>query len=281
MNTSATTGRIAMGGGTGPIRFGRIRRELADLSPLVGTELHKTRTTRALFVATGVVALFAVAIPAVASALAGTGDIPPLAPSSLTDILRSPSPVADKAVLILGLLGTAGEFRHRTIVTTHLAEPRRLRVLAAKLLAYAAVGAALGVVAVVAAGVTGVTVLHLHGVPVQLTRHGTPAVAAALPLALALYSMLGVAVGALTRNTAAAVGTALAWIFAVEGIIPVVTRTPAVAYWLPGNAFQAVLHAGGPGAHNGFAPGAGVALLLGWAALLIAATILLDRRREI
>jgi hypothetical protein len=244
------------------------------------TELLKLRTTRAVFVTTGIVVLFAIAIPVAITAFAGTGDEPPLTSASLTEILRSPSQLASIAVLILGLLGSAGEFRHRTIVTTHLGEPHWSRVLVAKLLVYAAAGAALGLAVVAAAGVTGVVVLRLDGVPVRLTSYGTPAVAVALPLALALYSMLGVAVGALTRNTAAAVGTALGWVFVVEGIIPVVTRTPSLAHWLPAGAFQAVLHAGSSGARNGFTPGASAALLVGWAALLIAVTLLVDRRRE-
>ena len=49
-------------------------------------------------------------------------------------------------MLAIGVLIVAGEYRHRTIMQTYLGEPRRGRVLAAKAVTVAGIGAALGAV---------------------------------------------------------------------------------------------------------------------------------------
>ena len=53
--------------------------------------------------------------------------------------------------LVLGVLATASEYRHGTVVDTLLSEPHRGRVLAAKVATLAVVGAAMGVVVAAAA----------------------------------------------------------------------------------------------------------------------------------
>ena len=49
-------------------------------------------------------------------------------------------------ILLLGVIGMAGEWRHRTITGTVLAAPNRLRLLTAKMLSYAAAGALLSLI---------------------------------------------------------------------------------------------------------------------------------------
>lgn len=150
--------------------------------------------------------LIAAVLPVLYAAAAGTDDLDPVSPASLADMLAVPGELAGGGVLFIGLLLSAGEFRHRTIYTTRLAEPRPLRVLVAKLVAMIVTGVAVGVaLRLVALGVGG-AVLASNGAAVEPLSHGFPRVALTIPLVLALHGVLGVAVGALLRSTTAAVG---------------------------------------------------------------------------
>lgn len=243
---------------------------------LIYSELLKVRTTRMLAVTVGVVLVFAAALPVFYGAVAGSGDLPPLAPENLADMLAAPSWLAGGAVLLIGLLASAGEFRHRTVYTTRLAEPRPLRVLAAKLAAMTVIGLAVGVaVDIVAAGAGG-AMLARDGLAIEPFSHGVPKVALVMPLVLALYGVLGVAIGAVLRSTTAAVGAALIWAFVVEAVIPVVAGNPDLVNWLPTGAVREVLSTQPtPGQ---LAPLAAAALLLGYAVVLVAASAALDQR---
>jgi hypothetical protein len=246
---------------------------------LIYAELLKIRTTRMVAGTVAVVLVIAAALPIFYGAAAGSGDLPTLGPESLADMLPTPGKLAGGAVLLIGLLASAGEYSHRTVYTTRLAEPRPLQVLAAKLAAITAVGLAVGVaVDIVVAGAGGAVLAH-HGVAIEPLSHGLLRVALMVPLVLAVHGILGVAIGAVLRSTTAAVGATLIWAFVVEGIIPMVTRNPDLVTWLPRGTVQEMLSTQPtPGQ---LAPLAAAALLLGYAAALVAASAALDRRREL
>jgi hypothetical protein len=84
---------------------------------------------------------------AAAILLAGQQGTPPLGSEPNLTKTLSIAALSSMVMLVLGILATAGEFRHRTIKWTFLAEPRRGRVLAAKLAVLGAVGAAMGALA--------------------------------------------------------------------------------------------------------------------------------------
>lgn len=249
------------------------------MNPLLSAELLKLRTTRALWVATGVVLALAAGLPALNGLLAGDNGIAPLTAKSLRDSVSAPVQLAGAAVLLIGLLATAGEFRHRTVFLTRLAAPRPTRVLAAKLAAIAVVGLAVGVAMDAVSLLAGVAVLHAKGLPVHLSSYGLPTLLLITPFVVALYGAFGVAVGTLVRSTAGAVGATLVWAFVIEGVIPVVTGTPRLAERLPSGAFQAVLHQHATG--GGPSPATAAGLLLGYAVVLLGAAALLDARREL
>jgi ABC-2 type transport system permease protein len=249
------------------------------MNALISTELLKLRTTRAAYVAAGFVALITVAVPLVGALLADTGDIAPLRAADLADMLRGPVALAGGAVLLVGLLAAAGEFRHHTVLTTRLAEPRSERVLLAKLVTMALVGFATGIVMVAIMLIEAAALFPSKDVAFEPFTSDVVRVALALPFILALHGVFGVAIGSLLRNTAAAVGATLVWAFVVEGIVPMVTRSPGIVHWLPTGLIEEALQAQTPAGQ--LAPVAAGALLLGYALALVGGTAVLDRRREL
>ena len=142
--------------------------------------------------------------------------------------------------LILGIIGMTQEYRHRTATPTFLVSPRRGRVVVAKLAAYAvatvpfalAVLAVTVLVVVVYGGARGAQLSWTSDDLEVLVRSG---------LAIVIYGIIGVGVGALLRNQVGAIVGALVYLFVVEGIV--FRAIPAIASafkWLPGGALEAM-----------------------------------------
>ena len=130
------------------------------------------------------------------------------------------------AMFILGVLVVAGEYRQRTILQTFLAEPRRGRVVFAKLITTGALGAL---------AARGGLRSHCGGRGPAVRGQGRAPPAGRCHLAWArdgaqrrLLRPSRVAIGALTRNTVAAIIAGLIWIQLVEvGILE--NAVPSIA----------------------------------------------------
>lgn len=117
------------------------------------------------------------------------------------------------AVGVLGVLLMTGEYSARTIATTLAASPRRARVLAAK-------GAVLGAVALVAGEIAAfgsvlagrLAVRHHVSVP-TLADPGVLRAVLLTGASLSLVGLLGLGLGAIIRNTAAAVSVLVAVVY--------------------------------------------------------------------
>jgi ABC-2 type transport system permease protein len=150
--------------------------------------------------------------------------------------------LAQMAVGVLGVLLMTGEYATGMIRATFAAVPRRLPVLWAKLGVFGATALVLITPVVIAAFFIGQSILsskHLD------TTFGAPGVARAV-IGSALYvvavGLLGLGLGALLRNTAAAISTLFGLLF----VLPLVVRLlPSdwqshVSRYLPLNAGSAV-----------------------------------------
>jgi ABC-2 type transport system permease protein len=222
------------------------------MTHLLRAELRKLSTIRALQLGLGLVAATCGLSAVFGLSNAGKGSNPPLRSDTLADALSGvPVSLVSAIVLVLAILGLAGEFHHKTITPTLLVTPRRSAVVVAKLATSALVGAALGALAVVVTLMVVVPWLLASGVEVSILDAELGTVAG-IAVSTALYGVLGAGVAALVRNQTAAVAAAVLWIMGIEGLLMSVLQTlepglgDEVGKWLPGGAAAALAGATRP-----------------------------------
>jgi ABC-type transport system involved in multi-copper enzyme maturation permease subunit len=139
---------------------------------------------------------------------------------------------------LLGALAITGELRSGTIRPTYLATPRRRRVLFAKLIVGAAAGALYGLVATVLTLGLASAILTARGVPVRIDGGDYAQLVAGWTLAAALWSTLGLGVGALIRSQVTMLIGLTAWLLFVENLL--LAQLPEVIRFFPGAAASAM-----------------------------------------
>jgi ABC-type transport system involved in multi-copper enzyme maturation permease subunit len=149
--------------------------------------------------------------------------------------------IAQLAFGVLGVLFAAGEYGAGTIRTTLTAVPRRLPVLWAKLAVFTAVAFPAGLLAAGVAFTAGQAVLGADGV--SWTEPGVVRAVLGCAVYLTGSGLLGLALGALLRSTAAAVSLYCAVMFLLDGLS--VMLFPAsweenVSRYLPSEAGAAI-----------------------------------------
>ena len=220
------------------------------MTALVRAEWTKLFTTRvwiglllgACVLVAGFVVLFtsfAGSTPGGAQGGGPPGGLPAVGTEQFEQLVLATGANVTVLFLILGIIGMTQEYRHRTATPTFLTTPRRGRVVIAKLAAYAlvAVPFALVVVAVnygvaaVAAGARG-AVPALSGENLQVLANSG--------LALVIYTVIGVGLGALVRNQVGAIVGGLVYLFVVEAIVRQISAIADAYKWLPGGALEAL-----------------------------------------
>lgn len=241
---------------------------------LISLELHKLRTTPAAWISLAVTVVLG-GLSVASNALVPNPGGPAFGSADHVSHTLSIAALTSMVMLAMGVVIIAGEYRTRTIVSTYLATPRRGQVLVAKLITATGLGALVGAVVFGLAWLEAVLIYGARGVhtlPVDLVHLWVGAV-----IATALFGLLGVALGALTRNTVAAVLGGIGWTMIIEiGILS--TLAPEIAKWLPAGAAVALTTASGAGSPM-LSPWLAAAVLAGWAIALsgIAARFTLSR----
>jgi ABC-type transport system involved in multi-copper enzyme maturation permease subunit len=178
---------------------------------------------------------------------------------------------------VIGVMLVAGEYSTGMIRSTLAAVPRRLPVLWGKVIVFGGVTVVSMLVATLVAFLGGQAILGTQGVGLFDTGVLRAVIGAAVYLAG--VGLLGLALGALLRGTAAAIGVLFAGMLVVPGLFPLLPKSwnDTVGPYLPshaGESFMAVTP--DPGM---LGPWAGLAVFTGYiAAALAAAAILLKRR---
>jgi hypothetical protein len=237
------------------------------VSALITGELIKTVTSRTLFVYT-----------VIGVALSAANVLIVTLSEELVTVADKQEALAGLPVMLLlfGLVGAAGEYRHRTAAPAALAAGRsRAQLLLARAGAYAAIGLAVGALTAAASMALGLPLLGREPGP-GVGSGAIASVAAGSVAAAGLCAIMGVAAGALVRNQVVGVVGALILMFVVTPLLSLVSET-ALEYTPFGAA--AVL-AGDPKA--GSLSGGGAALVVvGWTAAALLAAVLAEQRRDL
>lgn len=191
-------------------------------------------------------ALLAGLFGALGEQLAAAPNAPHLAAEQLPPIIYSTaSTIGYVFPLIFGALAVTSEFRYGTLTPTFLAVPKRGVVLTAKLLTLAVAGAIFGVAALVASVGLGGLVLGLTGHDAALGTGETWLLCARVVLAMALWAVIGVGLGALVPNQVAVLVIVLAFTQFLEPILrfgaSIWDWTAAIGKFLPGSASDALV----------------------------------------
>jgi hypothetical protein len=237
----------------------------------LNVELHKIATMRMAF-AMGAAGLLLVAmftlVTLVASGSTPRDGLPGLGDGQGQRMLLSGGAFAAITLVVLGVLVTAGEYRHRTIIASLLIEPRRARLLWAKVAIVAALGGLVGAAAAAIAIGGGLAGLRARDLAVELSAGEIVAIAAGTACYVALLAVIGCAVGALLPEQITAVATTLGILWILD---PLVSQlVPAIERLGPGGLGKSLTGApvdGGLGAPAAALALAAAALLLVMAAI--------------
>jgi ABC-2 type transport system permease protein len=205
---------------------------------LLHAELLKLRTTRTFAALTAIAVVTSALLAGLIALLSDHTK-----ESVLVDVFASDT--SSLFILLLAIIGITGEWRHRTIASSLLAAPDRLRFLLAKTLAFAVAGLVLSLLISTGVAILGYTVLELRDQPVPelgdvLALIGSNAIVATL------LGAFGVAFGTVVRNQVVGIVAVLVVGFVVEpalmAVFPEVARyglffgLPAGITDLPENA---------------------------------------------
>lgn len=243
------------------------------MSALLQAELLKLRTTRTFAALIGSALALSLALLVLSALLTDysvEGDVRLLFAGDFTGIF----------ILLLGAMGMAGEWRHRTITSAVLAAPDRLRLLAAKTLSYAVAGIVVSFI------ITGM--LMLIGTIILSSRDQLTLGSADLVdimwrnLVVAAYlGAVGVLVGTIVRSQVGAIIGLIVWFLIVESTL--FALVPDVAKFAPLNgAPGGILDVSFDGGDTTLlAPGIAALVMLGWVTAMFAAGAALIRGRDL
>ena len=180
---------------------------------------------------------------------------------------------------VLGVLMISGEYSTGMIRSSLTAVPRRLPVLWGKLAVFAGVIFSISLVASFICFFLGQALLNSHHLGVSIAAPGALRSIIGAALYGTVSGMIGVALGALLRNTAAGIATFAGVFFVIPpltGLLPA-SISDHLSQYLPSYAGEA-LWGGARGVTNALSPWTGFAVLCGYAVVVIAAAALRLRR---
>ena len=238
------------------------------MTALLRGELIKVRTTRTAL-AFGVASVLLVVAYVLVSVLAGD----PTTVSEKRDALNVGG-VLSVPLLIFGIVGATGEYRHRTIAPAVLIAPDRVSLTLARVLAYVLTALAVGAAMVVVALALGLPLLSSQLGPDLAGKDYTRVISGGLIVA-SLTVVLGVGIGVLLRNQVAGVVGTLIWLFIVSPLLGLIDEN------LPNYTTLPAAGVAGGTEGDGLSWGGAVAVLVVWALVFNVLGLIAEKRRDI
>ena len=188
--------------------------------------------------------------------------------------------LAQLAVAVLGVLVISGEYSTGLIRSTFAAVPRRLPVLWAKMLVFGGATFVLMVPSALLAFFVSQSILSRHDLQTTLSHPHVLRAVIGSALFLTVTGLLGLALGALLRNTAAAIATFVGAMFVLPGIAAILPSSwsNAIDPYLPLNAGTGLMNL--QQSSGALAPWTGFAVYVGYVAVLTAGAAWLLVRRD-
>ena len=245
------------------------------------TKLHSLRSTRwsllvAIVLTIGLPALFAT----VTSSHWGTMSPHEQADRNPLDIALAGVNLSQLAIGILGVLVITGEYSTGMIRASFTAVPKRLPVLWAKIIVFAAVSFLLALPSVLIAFWASQAILSRHHIlQVSLSDNGVARSVVGGALYLTLFGVFCMALGAIVRNTAGGIAAFVALFFVIPPLLNIFPTSwqNAINPWIPNSAARSIFQLT-HGMHS-LSPAGGLAVTLGYIAFAVGvAAILLVRR---
>ncbi len=197
------------------------------------------------------------------------------------DIALAGVNLSQLAVGVLGVLVITGEYSTGMIRATLGAVPRRLPVLWAKVGVFAVVSFLLAVPSVLIAFFGSQAILNGHHIlQISLSHGGVARSVLGGALYLTIIGIFAMGLGAITRNTAGGIAAFAGVMFVIPPLMNILPTdwNQSISEYLPSSAGRDVFSLT-HGAHD-LAPGPGLALFLGYTALVIAISAVLLVRRD-
>ena len=153
--------------------------------------------------------------------------------------------IAYLLTLTVGIMAIGSEYRHKTITSTFLSAPRRVRLMLAKVTSLLGIGAFYGFVFLVGSVGVGATVISAKGFsPFPETGPIIRTLALCL-LALGLWSLIGLGAGILIPNQVAAILIVVGTAFIVEPLASFLLSIPSwgqpIVPYMPSSATSAMV----------------------------------------
>ncbi|WP_067171598.1 ABC transporter permease [Microtetraspora niveoalba] len=254
---------------------------------LVRAELLKLSTTRLWWVMLLSTVFFIGLSLAFFVGFAGNepGGLPPIDTPQWAQVAWSAGSSGRIFVMILGVVMMTSEYRYQTITGTFLTTPRRGRVITAKLGAGLVVGALFALAVLAFTALVVIPAVLIAGGELSLTESRVPQIALGTVASFALYTILGIALGALVRNQIAGIVGAVAWAYIIESVFLAIPALQVVGKWFPGGAAQALMSIDvdtGMGTGGDMLPAwGGAAVLVGYAVVFAVVANVTTVRRDI